>query len=51
MVAKTAGLLVDDVCREIYELVNEGLQDVANNQLIDFDTVFNELERRYVMDD
>ena len=49
MVAKTTGVSVDDVYREIYELVNEGLQDIADNQLLDFDAVFDELERRYAL--
>ena len=28
--------------------VNEGLQDVCNNKLLDFDSTFNELEERYI---
>lgn len=32
---------------EIRNFVDEGLQDVAQNRLLDFDTVFNELEERY----
>lgn len=37
----------DVVKREIRGFVNEGLQDVYNNQLFDFDTTFDELEERY----
>ena len=32
---------------EIRSFVNEGLQDAANNNLIDFDELFDELETRY----
>ena len=32
---------------EIRSFVNEGLQDVYNNKLLDFDTTFDELEERY----
>ena len=32
---------------EIRSFVKEGLQDVSQNRLLDFDTVFNELEVRY----
>ena len=32
---------------EIRSFVNEGLQDVYQNKLLDFDTVFDELEERY----
>ncbi|MBQ8326419.1 MAG: hypothetical protein IKB01_06910 [Lachnospiraceae bacterium] len=32
---------------EIRDFVNEGLQDVLNNNLLDFDTTFDELEERY----
>ncbi len=33
--------------REIRNFVNEGLQDVYNNKVLDFDAVFDELEERY----
>lgn len=32
---------------EIRNFVNEGLQDVINNNLINFDELFDELETRY----
>ena len=32
---------------EIRNFVNEGLQDVYQNKLLDFDATFNELEERY----
>lgn len=32
---------------EIRRFVNEGLQDVYDNKLLDFDTTFDELEERY----
>lgn len=32
---------------EIRSFVREGLQDVSQNRLLDFDTVFDELEVRY----
>ena len=32
---------------EIRNFVNEGLKDVENNDLYDFDQVFDELESRY----
>ncbi len=32
---------------EIRSFVSEGLLDVYNNNLLDFDTTFNELEERY----
>ena len=32
---------------EIRNFVNEGLKDVQNNDLYDFDEVFDELESRY----
>lgn len=32
---------------EIHSFVREGLQDVSQNRLLDFDTVFDELEVRY----
>lgn len=32
---------------EIRNFINEGLQDVYHNRLLDFDTVFDELEERY----
>lgn len=38
----------DDVTRmEIRNFVNEGLQDVYNNKLLDFDETFDKLEERY----
>lgn len=36
---------------EIRNFVNEGLQDVSQNRLLDFDTTFDELEKRYVADE
>lgn len=33
---------------EIRRFVNEGLQDVYQNKLLDFDATFDELEERYV---
>ena len=33
--------------QEIRGFVNEGLKDVQNNSLFDFDDVFDELESRY----
>lgn len=51
MKAKTTPATVNDVCREIYDFVNEGLQDVTDNQLLDFESTFDELERRYAMND
>ncbi len=42
----------DELTRmQIRSFVNEGLQDVYNNNLIDFDTAFNELEARYYADE
>lgn len=32
---------------QIRSFVNEGLQDVYDNNLLDFDSTFNELEVRY----
>ncbi len=32
---------------EIRSFVREGLQDVYNNNLVEFDTTFDELEERY----
>ena len=32
---------------EICRFVNEGLQDVYNDNLLDFNTTFGELEKRY----
>lgn len=32
---------------EIRNFINEGLQDVYNDELLDFDSVFDELEKRY----
>lgn len=32
---------------EIHQFVNDGLQDVYNNNLLDFDNTFNELEKKY----
>ena len=32
---------------EIRNFINEGLKDVENNDLYDFDTTFDEIERRY----
>lgn len=32
---------------EIRSFVQEGLQDVYNNKLLDFDAIFDELEERY----
>ena len=32
---------------EIRGFVNEGLQDMYNNKLLDFDSTFDELEERY----
>ncbi len=32
---------------EIREYINEGLNDVSNNRLLDFDATFDELEARY----
>lgn len=38
----------DDIARtEIRQFVNNGLQDVYNNNLLDFDNTFNELEKKY----
>ena len=33
---------------EIRTFINEGLKDVQNNDLYDFDEVFDELESRYL---
>lgn len=33
--------------KEIRSFVNEGLQDVKNDRLLDFDSTFDELEERY----
>lgn len=32
---------------EIRNFINEGIKDVENNEVYDFDEVFNELESRY----
>ena len=32
---------------EFLHFINEGLQDVSQNRLLDFDTIFDELEERY----
>ncbi len=32
---------------EIRNFVNDGLQDVYNNNLLDFNATFDELEKRY----
>ena len=38
----------DELTRvEVCNFINEGLQDVYNNELIDFDNAFDELEERY----
>lgn len=38
----------EDLARiEIRQFVNEGLQDVCDNNLLDFDSTFDELEKRY----
>lgn len=34
---------------EIRSFVNEGLQDVYQNKLLDFDSTFDELEERYTL--
>ncbi len=34
---------------EIRSFVNEGLQDMYHGRLLDFDTTFDELEERYVV--
>lgn len=36
---------------EINSFINEGLQDMYNNELIDFDDAFDELEERYGADE
>ncbi len=36
---------------QICNFVKEGLQDVYNNRLIEFDTAFDELEARYHADE
>ncbi len=33
--------------KEFISFINEGLKDAYNNSLLDFDTVFDELEERY----
>ena len=33
--------------RELRKFLDEGLQDVSNNQLLDFNETFDELEKRY----
>lgn len=41
----------EDVARmEIYNFVNDGLEDVYHNRLVDFDCAFNDLEERYHAD-
>lgn len=49
MSGKAAALLDEqEMTRmEIRNFVNEGLKDVANGDLLDFDEVFDELEERY----
>ena len=38
----------EDVTRvEIRNFVHDGLQDVYHNQLLDFDSTFDELQKRY----
>ena len=38
----------EDITRmEIHDFINEGLHDVSNNKLLDFDATFDELEKRY----
>lgn len=38
----------EDIARmELRKFVNEGLQDVKQDKLLDFDTTFRELEGRY----
>ena len=37
----------EDTRMEIRGFVNEGLQDMYNNNLLDFDSTFDELEERY----
>lgn len=38
----------EEVARmEIRKFINEGLQNVYDNKLLDFDTTFDELEERY----
>lgn len=32
---------------ELRKFLDEGLQDVSNNQLLDFNETFDELEKRY----
>lgn len=36
---------------QIRSFVSEGLQDVYNNNLLDFDDTFDELEKRYNADE
>lgn len=36
---------------ELHCFIKEGLQDVSQNRLLDFDTVFDELEVRYHADE
>lgn len=51
MQANNTGVVVNEACQEILEFVNEGMRDVEDNQLLEFDAVFDELERRYAMND
>ncbi len=36
---------------EFYNFINEGLEDMYNGRLFDFNTVFDELERRFCADE
>lgn len=36
---------------EFSRFINEGLQDVSDGNLLDFDATFDELEKRYDADD
>ena len=39
----------EEVARmEVSSFVNEGLQDMYDNNLLDFDATFDELEERYI---
>ena len=41
----------DSAQAELCNFVNEGLQDILNGKLLDFDTTFDELEERFGAND
>lgn len=51
MEAKVSYLSADYPQSELQHFILEGLQDLSNNNLLDFDTTFDELEERFGAND